>query len=627
MNSKESNLEQIFKKYDHFRKLILKNDNKSLKKVLDSITELEKLFLQEYNFIKKEGVYYTSREIADFIMNNCLLIYINEKLVNERLISHPISRLNSLLKLENSIKKYIQELLLETTIFDPSCGTSIFLISAANLINELVIKLNKATNFRENIKMTILKNLKGFDINYFAVIISILKLFNWYYEKSTQDLPKIINILENNIKQNNSLNGLINTKYDIVIGNPPYGNILNKNEKKKFKTSQIYTHDIYCIFLSEAIKWCNGIVGFLVPKSFLMRQNYFEFRNSLFRKINLLRLYDIGPKKFKNATNEVSILIFEPKSDKNRDLNIFIYPTKHVITYENQNFDSLRLCLNKDCLYNKKSRKFYVYTFSSLCPFCKESTHPLNRIRIKANKEILKIINKIEKNSDLNYLNFIDFPNMIRGEEDNGLRLIREIIEPNPFNDCIFLNAKTDLHYFYIKKVKSFDLYKISPELLKGTNYEYYVSPKLLIKHNSIFPEAAFTADKACFSSSIYSLLHDDLSELRFLCGIINSMLIQFYCLYGINNQKNTTINLNQYMIRHLPIKNVQRKIINNLSNLVDEITKEIYNSNYHVTELIKNRILLLNEAIFDIYEINKKERKIIYHEIKNHVNFYKNML
>ena len=231
MNSKESNLEQIFKKYDHFRKLILKNDNKSLKKVLDSITELEKLFLQEYNFIKKEGIYYTSREIADFIVNNCLLIYINEKLVNERLISHPISRLNSLLKLENSIKKYIQELLLETTIFDPSCGTSIFLISAANLINELVIKLNGATDFRENIRMTILKNLKGFDINKFAVIISILKLFNWYYKKSTQDLPKIINILENNIKQNNSLNGFIDTKYDIVIGNPPYGNILNQNEK------------------------------------------------------------------------------------------------------------------------------------------------------------------------------------------------------------------------------------------------------------------------------------------------------------------------------------------------------------------------------------------------------------
>ncbi|MCK4384199.1 MAG: hypothetical protein KAW66_12950, partial [Candidatus Lokiarchaeota archaeon] len=215
-------------------------------------------------------------------------------------------------------------------------------------------------------------------------------------------------------------------------------------------------------------------------------------------------------------------------------------------------------------------------------------------------------------------------PNMIRGEEDKGLKQIMKLIEENTNNNCYFVKAKGDFNYYYLNKNKSFDIEKADSRISKGNNFEYYTSPKLLIKHNSIFPQALFSKERVCFTSSIYSILSDDHIELKYINAMLNSSLIQFYCLYGINNQQNTTINLNQYMIRHLPIKNASSDKKKILSEKVQGIISALPNSKGKLNREIINVLRQIDDFVFDLYDLENKEREMIVSTIKNRVEFYK---
>jgi len=99
---------------------------------------------------------------------------------------------------------------------------------------------------------------------------------------------------------------------------------------------------------------------------------------------------------------------------------------------------------------------------------------------------------------------------------------------------------------------------------------------------------------------------------------------MQFYCLYGINNQKTTTINLNQYMIRHLPIKNASPDQKKKLSKFVQDIINHLMESNGIYNEDILENIRSVEDIVFKLYDIETKEREMIVLDIKNKIDFYK---
>ncbi|MFX0012184.1 MAG: TaqI-like C-terminal specificity domain-containing protein, partial [Candidatus Hermodarchaeota archaeon] len=269
-------------------------------------------------------------------------------------------------------------------------------------------------------------------------------------------------------------------------------------------------------------------------------------------------------------------------------------------------------------------QKIHVYTFKLKCPYCASNTHELHRIRISGNNKIQQVIEKIEKVGDLNILNIEDFPNMIRGEEANGLMEVKKLLKAKTGGTCSFIYAKDDFQYYYYTKNKSFDLDKVDSTILKGQNFEYYTQPKLLIKHNTILPQAVYSEDILCFTSSIYSLLDDNIINLKYLCALINSSLIQFYCFYGINNQQNTTINLNQYMIRHLPLINMNNKEKLLISKKVDLIIEAFKTNKGQIDNTIAKIWRELDEGFFHMYSLSQEDKGIILNAIKGEIDFLK---
>ncbi|MHA2197500.1 MAG: N-6 DNA methylase [Promethearchaeota archaeon] len=587
-------------------------DNKDIKKLetlLPLIESYENIFLKLYHKRKKEGVYYTSEQISSFISNEVLILLINNKLNIDGHNLAKIQNLNEIFKLDAEMRRKIGNSLYYVTICDPACGSGGFLLSAVDIIFKLVIKLNPKRNKFE-IKKQLLKNLYGYDINSDAINLSVLKLFRWIFDDNSENIPQIVSQLKTNFKSLNTLTQTNLNKFDIIIGNPPYGNILDRNEKEFLK-----------------LNWASEIIGFLVPKSFLLRQGYIEFRRQFLRKANILKIIDMGSKQFKNATNEVQVLLFEKKGKTNSiDLAIYDYPDIKINSYRSQFVDSLKVCFNFNCPLCIKSKKLYVYTYRGKCPFCGSKTVKLNRIRIKPNPQILQIINKIEISGDLNYLNPVMFPKMIRGEEDKGLFLVKDRLTNNTENSCYFISARTDFKYYYIQKNRSFNIEEIDAKSLKGNNFEYYLSPKLLIKHNNIIPEAVYSEENICFTSSIYSLIHENPVELKYICAVLNSALIQFYCIYAINNQKNTTINLNQYMIRHLPIALADNQTKARLVKNVDEIINLYKNNEGLLTGRIKSLLTTIDESILNLYPLTENEKEIIIFDLKSKIKHYENI-
>jgi len=599
----------------------LKNNNhREIKNSLKLIKSAEDLFLKTYRKKKKEGVYYTSINVSDFMATEAVVL-----LLNKYHGENKIENINDIFKLDSDDSENVCKTLLNIKICDPACGSGVFLLSAANILFRIIRDLNPNLKTYK-ISTQIINNLHGFDINEYAIKLSILKLFDWAYQEINDDLFKIMSLLESNLKVKNSLTLSKIPKFDIIMSNPPYGNILTRHEKQIFKKEKIY-NDIYCVFLMKALEWSNGIIALLVPKSFLLRQGYIEFRRKLLSNAIILKIFDIGSKLFKKATNEVQIVIYENKTtNEEKNLKVYDYPNKQIITYPKQVVDKLRICFNLNCPLCVKAKKLYVYTFENNCPYCGSETVKLNRIRIKPNNLLYQLINKIESKGDLNYLNHIKLPRMIRGEEDAGLKQVKAILNKDLKGSCYFINAKDDFRYYYIEKKRSFNIEKISDSVLKGNNYEYYKEPKLLIKHNNIIPEAIYTDENICFTSSVYSLLHEDVNELKFLCAILNSILIQFYCIYGINNQKDTTINLNQYMIRHLPIVAAKDGVKLDIVSKVEDIMGRLKNSMGQLNEDIGQSIKELDDMIFKLYSMTENEQSIIKSHVINQIEYFKNL-
>ena len=73
------------------------------------------------------------------------------------------------------------------------------------------------------------------------------------------------------------------------------------------------------------------------------------------------------------------------------------------------------------------------------------------------------------------------------------------------------------------------------------------------------------------------------------------------------------------YTLKHETINNLPLKIgtteeINKLQKLVDKIFKSNSENDYKTTELLEDKI---NEIVFDIYNLNEKEKNIIKSSIK----------
>ena len=115
-------------------------------------------------------------------------------------------------------------------------------------------------------------------------------------------------------------------EFDIVIGNPPYGNLFkDKQIFKEIETNYSvaeYKIDAYSIFIEKGLNVTrdNGKVCFITPYTFLSGI-YFSKLRILINSSKLISLVVLGSKIFKSAEVDTCIFLIQ-KGKQNKEINI-----------------------------------------------------------------------------------------------------------------------------------------------------------------------------------------------------------------------------------------------------------------------------------------------------------------
>lgn len=346
---------------------------------------------------KEQGIYYTPKFVVDYIVRETVGRFLEERNHNE---------------------------IVTMKILDPACGSGSFLIRAyEELLNYHAYQKSKSpAELDQWERLPILTgNIFGVDLDRQAVEIARLNLLVRSLSRQ-ETLPSLIN----NIRQGNSLISgveeelrsyfgdgwqdkkpfnwekefkdiMANGGFDVVIGNPPYGDLLSEQEKSFLLetgfTSGGKTNDVFRFFVERGLKLLkeNGLLGMILPNSYLTGIKYEGFRNCVLQNAVIVSLTDFGiVRVFEQGVFNSILILRKTTNERARNNNEVmllrpsIYESHDISSFQEQIIKQSKLTNNDWVLTGQLLAKIISSSdYGGLAEFCHSKDAGINYQRTR----------------------------------------------------------------------------------------------------------------------------------------------------------------------------------------------------------------------------------------------------
>lgn len=255
---------------------------------------------------KKEGVYYTDRDVTDFLASNTLLHYIVSS-------QSKVYNFNTALHQLDSLSEDKKKRVATASAFDPTCGTGEFLLSVLSIKIHL-FKQIEGLKYEE-----LAKSIFGNDIEVQSTEITKLRVFFMLVDscKDILSVNEIVDSLNNNFTNVDAVvyNRRTFGHKDIVIGNPPYVEYRNFEGKPIFEYGNVYADVLHH---SVDILTTHGIMAFVIPLSYVSTIRMSQIREYVSENTNkqiVMNFADRPDCLFSCVHQKLSIIIAQKNSE------------------------------------------------------------------------------------------------------------------------------------------------------------------------------------------------------------------------------------------------------------------------------------------------------------------------
>lgn len=497
------------------------------------------------------------------------------------------------------------------SIIDPSCGSGIFLVEAYRRLVCRWMRTNGVSQITNQQLTTILKEcIYGVDLNEEAVRVASfslsLALCDFLDPRSIWNelsFPKLVN---NNLIVSDFFDDKLDcwlSKYDIVIGNPPWQSQLTEAADNFLKKNNYVVGDkqIAQAFSIKCATICRetGVICLLMPskgllfnrsaKSIAYRKRFFD-ENTVSIIINFSIYRRV---LFDNATAPCTAIIYCPLKAKDSDTTIFY-------------------CTPKPQYSLQDTKKFSIDP-TDICRIPGDLIRDdrIWKIAMWGGPRDLELIDKLQST----YPALDRFLSNHKMQSAEGFKRGNRRLIYDGFSNWPIVNAN-EFYPFYMPE-ETLDINADNSfERISNKNLSIFKAPHLIMKqsHRKGRFFASVLDYDAIFNHSLLGFSGDE-RLLKYLCLIINSKLFSYYHLLTSRTWMVERDALEAGDIRTIPIpepsENVLKRVVEVFEHVkssgdesaIDDFVFEVYRLKEHETHLVSDAL----EYIYNYFDRKSK--------------------
>jgi hypothetical protein len=585
-------------------------------------------------------------------ISNIYEYFLGEKQKDQKTYYTPTFLVNYVLN--RTVSKHFEENENEITckVLDPTCGSGIFLIEAFRRIVGQYQKLhnNEITNKSEVLKQIATENIYGIDKDPEAVSVAMFSLYitllDYQDPKSIENFkfPSLLNknffvqdifnyydgTLFESIEEGNYIDKLFNTHFQYIIGNPPWGDVkkspymeyIDKREKEEKVKIKISHKQFAQAFMVRTSVFCKKDTkcAVVITSKILYNNRAKDFRRYFLNKFFIDEVFELSPISddvFVNIDTPTTVLFYRYAQNQQTDDN----QVTHISIKHNIFYDLLKIfVIEKNDVKVLKQSNFKKYDW-------------IWKVLIYGNALDFQFVKRLKDNFPLpiselikDENNFLFSTGIIRDSDNKskggydashlvGMKYLNtEQYQLSPFKmsvppDSIWKDS-------FVKWVRDKSIYEPPMLLIKEGVTRYF---KL---------SACVSTESIVFTNSVTSIksLKNDFATLYCLEGLFHSNIFTYFQL-----QTGSSVGVQRRRILREELYFFPYQFDENVANLAQAIENELSTNDekidfYKIIEseqmdafvppekVQKLRHLYneLNEAIYDLYDVNDIERSLI---------------